>query len=196
MAGDTGHRGEWRTPRRLSAIAATVLALSAAVLHAAPDAGGMADPAWSTPAAQGLRAAIDAVTAEGLDPRDYAPDALDRAIRAGEPAALSAAATTSYRMLARDLIQGHVRAEARRDWHVAGPVAEIAAIDRMMAAALASGRVGPELAALAPATPNIGRCARRWPRRRRAMPRGSRRCASTWSAGAGCRVTWGRGICW
>lgn len=164
MAGGTGRaaegvftgRSRWRRAMAALPVGAALLAGTAS-----PAAGAQpvaADPAsaapgWTVAAARGLRAAIAAAADDGLDPRDYAPEALDAALRAGDAVLIARAATASYRRLARDLIEGHVTAAARRDWHVAGPAADGAAIDRMMAAALAGGRIGPELAALAPRHP-------------------------------------------
>lgn len=111
-------------------------------------------PAWSRETAGELLREIAAIGADGLDPRDYAPDRLALALRGDDPALLQAAASDSYRRLARDLVQGHVAAEQRIAWHIAAPAAEAAAIDTHMARALGDGRIGAFLDALRPRHPH------------------------------------------
>lgn len=72
---------------------------------------------WTKRDAADLLAFIQGIGAEGLDPNDYAPDALTQAM-AGDPAALDAAATDTFVKVASDLALGHVRGDGRVDWHV------------------------------------------------------------------------------
>ena len=110
-------------------------------------------PGWSRETAGELLRTIQAIGADGLDPRDYAPERLALAIRGDDPALLQAAAADSYRRLARDLVQGHVAAERRLAWFISAPLAEPAAIETHMARALADGRIGAFLDALRPRHP-------------------------------------------
>ena len=72
---------------------------------------------WNRDRARDLLAYIEAIGAEGLNPADYAPDALRQAIEArGET--LDRVATATFLKVAGDLMFGHVRGDDRLDWHV------------------------------------------------------------------------------
>lgn len=118
--------------------------ISQAALAQAPQ------PLWTLESARELLDAIDGARAEGLDPRDYEPEQLNQAIGAGPGAALDAAAGRSFRLLARDYAQGHVGAEDRLSWFIAGPQLSDGEADGLMARALADGKIGPTLAKLLP----------------------------------------------
>lgn len=116
-------------------------------------AAAQGTPGWSRETASELLRTIEAIGADGLDPRDYGPERLALAIRGDDPGLLQAAAADSYRRLARDLVQGHVAAEQRIAWHIQAPAAEPAAIETHMTRALTDGRIGAFLDALRPRHP-------------------------------------------
>ena len=53
---------------------------------------------------------------EGLDPRDYDSAGLIAAVQAGNPVAMSAAATERFNKLSSDFALGHVRGKDRGQW--------------------------------------------------------------------------------
>jgi L,D-transpeptidase YcbB len=122
----------WKT---MSFVAASLLPLAAVPAQNAPAADPIAPlpegqlateppspvlppPFWMPADAQALLAYINNVGAEGLDPRDYQPQALVAAMRSGDPVVMSRVATERYMALAKDLAMGHVRGKDRQDWHV------------------------------------------------------------------------------
>jgi murein L,D-transpeptidase YcbB/YkuD len=107
-------------------------------------------PRWDAESARELLDAIQGAQAEGLDPRDYSPEPLLEAAKAGPGPALDAAATERFRHLARDYTQGHVGPEDRLSWFIAGPTLSDEAADALMTRALAERRIGPVLAELLP----------------------------------------------
>lgn len=127
--------------------------LSGALFALSTPAAGQPVPGWTRASATDLLRTIERIRDDGLDPRDYAPDRLTAALAGTDPGALEAAATDSYRRLARDLAQGHVGPERRIAWHIPAPAVSPAMIDEHMTRALADGRIGAFLAALAPHDP-------------------------------------------
>ena len=97
---------------------------------------------WQPGQGQELLTYIQAIGNEGLDPRDYDPVLLEAALRAADPAALSAAATGSWDKLARDLALGHVRGSARVQWFVRDPDFPEGRSRQLLDAALAGGGAG------------------------------------------------------
>ena len=75
-------------------------------------------PLWQVSDAAQLLTYINGIGREGLSPTDYDPAGLAMAMRSGAPMAMSQAATDRFNKLASDLALGHVRGEARVDWHV------------------------------------------------------------------------------
>ncbi len=75
-------------------------------------------PIWQVDQVRALLSYISGVGKEGLSPADYDSDGLLKALAAGDPVALSAAATDRFNRLSSDLALGHVRGDARIDWHV------------------------------------------------------------------------------
>ena len=75
-------------------------------------------PVWQVGDVRALIAYTATIGSEGLDPRDYDPAGLDIALRSGDPAIMSAAATDRFNRLASDLALGHVRGKDRQEWYV------------------------------------------------------------------------------
>jgi murein L,D-transpeptidase YcbB/YkuD len=73
---------------------------------------------WTKAAARDLLAYVDRVHEEGLDPDDYSPERLRAALAGSDSAELSVAATDTFLRLSSDLALGHVRGDARIQWHV------------------------------------------------------------------------------
>ncbi|KLE34002.1 L,D-transpeptidase family protein [Aurantiacibacter luteus] len=109
---------------------------------------------WSLGNARALLAAIEAVGAEGLDPADYRPDLLRAEIERGESDALNQRASGAFAWLVEDLRDGRTPMEARRQWFVVDPDADLLPTGRLMEQALASGDVAGTLASLAPTHPD------------------------------------------
>jgi len=78
-------------------------------------------PLWTKAAAQDLLAYVERVNEDGLTPSDYAPDALRAALAGDDEMALRTAATDTFLRLSSDLALGHVRGDARIDWHMQDP---------------------------------------------------------------------------
>jgi murein L,D-transpeptidase YcbB/YkuD len=76
---------------------------------------------WTRKAAQDLLAYVQRVGEEGLDPLDYNPERLNAGIQSGDDAAMSAVASDTFLRLSSDLALGHVRGDARIDWHMQDP---------------------------------------------------------------------------
>ena len=132
---------------------ATVILIFAAVPANAQPLGQRA-PMWDRALAEELLSYVNAAQADGLSPADYQPDRLTAAIAANDPAALDDAATRSFALLARDLINGHVRPEQRKGWFYASREPEQPRIEALMEGALASRRITGTLDRL---LPEIGR---------------------------------------
>ena len=76
-------------------------------------------PQWRFDQASALLTYIQWVAREGLNPADYDPAGLESAMRSNDPMVLAQAATDRFNKLSSDLALGHVRGDARVDWHVA-----------------------------------------------------------------------------
>lgn len=73
---------------------------------------------WTKRSARELLAYTKTVGEEGLDPDDYGTTALEAALAIDDDQALSKSATDTFLRLSSDLALGHVRGDARLDWHV------------------------------------------------------------------------------
>jgi murein L,D-transpeptidase YcbB/YkuD len=113
-------------------------------------------PLWRPDSVAQLAAYIRAVGRDGLDPLDYDPAGLDRAMRSADPALWSSVATDTFNKLSSDLALGHVRGDARVGWHVVDkdidPVSQRLLLDR----ALATGQMAQALDGLLPNHPQYG----------------------------------------
>jgi murein L,D-transpeptidase YcbB/YkuD len=111
-------------------------------------------PAWLLRDAQALLAAIQAVGADGLDPKDYEPATLAAAIAGGEGAALNETATRLFTWLVEDLRDGRTPMTARVQWFAVDPDRDTNPTALILARALEKHDVRGELAALAPLNPD------------------------------------------
>lgn len=110
-------------------------------------------PAWTPVDAQDLLMAINQSDREGLNPADYDPAGLESAIRSGDAALMSAAATQRFNLLSSDLALGHVKRSARIAWFMADPDLDAAKQDALLRSALAAHDVQRALAGLLPTHP-------------------------------------------
>lgn len=113
-------------------------------------------PAWQPASAQELLTYIRAIAVEGLDPRDYAPDRLDNAIRSGNAQLLAQVASDSFKKVASDLALGHVRGANRQQWFVVDKDLEGERLNQLLAQAASGGRVTEILRSLLPTHPQYG----------------------------------------
>lgn len=105
---------------------------------------------WSVDNAMALAAVIDGIGAEGLNPADYRVDLLRAEIERGESSALDTRASRAFTWLVEDLRDGRTPMEARRQWFVVDPDADLLPTAQLMTEVLASGDVAGIVAALAP----------------------------------------------
>ena len=110
-------------------------------------------PNWTVPAARELLDYVEAVGGDGLDPADYRAEALRAALAAGDPAALRTAATDTFLRLSSDLALGHVRGDARVEWHMQDPDLNGNEQYVLMAKAVENNTVGDTLTSLLPTHP-------------------------------------------
>ena len=110
-------------------------------------------PIWQIAQVQSLLGYIRQVGRDGLSPADYDPAGLEAAWRSGDPVTLSKAATDRFNQLSSDLALGHVRGDARVDWHVEDHDLDEARQRQMLEAALATNRIPEVLNSLLPAHP-------------------------------------------
>ena len=115
---------------------------------------GVTAPKWTRAAAMDLLTYITKANEEGLDPADYSPERLNAAIAAGDEAALSTTATDTFLRISSDLALGHVRGDARMDWHVHDQQ-DLNSTDQLalMQRAIANGTVHDSLNSLLPTHP-------------------------------------------
>jgi len=111
-------------------------------------------PSWPLRDAQALLGAIQAVSDEGLIPKDYEPATLAAAINGGEGPALDAVATRLFAWLAEDLRDGRTPMDARVQWFAVDPDRDVNPTAAILARALERSDVKGELAALNPAHPD------------------------------------------
>ena len=108
---------------------------------------------WDLASAQQLLAYIQQIGVEGLNPADYDPAGLQTAMAAGDPLALSAAATQRFNQVASDLALGHVKRVARIDWFVADPDLNAEKQDALLRGAIARHDLIASLNGLLPTHP-------------------------------------------
>lgn len=109
---------------------------------------------WPVARARNLLAVAEGIGAEGLDPKDYRIEDLRAAIAAGAGAQLDEVASQVFTWLVEDLRDGRTPMEARRQWFVVDPDADVFPTGKLMADALASGDVAGTLASINPTHPD------------------------------------------
>lgn len=109
---------------------------------------------WTEAAARETLAKVKASADEGLNPANYAADALEAALASGDKAAIAAAAEASWLALAKDYAAGHTPLEARIGWKSPPPRSDPIWLRAKLAEALAAGTPGAALDALLPTHPN------------------------------------------
>jgi murein L,D-transpeptidase YcbB/YkuD len=108
---------------------------------------------WDAVSAQDLVYYIQQIGADGLNPADYDAAGLAAAIQAGDPLAMSAAATDRFNRLSSDLALGHVKRSARIAWFMVDNDLNAEKQDALLRSALASHRIGDALNSLLPTHP-------------------------------------------
>jgi murein L,D-transpeptidase YcbB/YkuD len=108
---------------------------------------------WDPVSAQDLVYYIQQVGTEGLSPADYDPAGLQAEIQAGDPLAMSAAATERFNQLSSDLALGHVKRSARIAWFMVDKDLDAAKQDALLRNALATHRIADSLNGLLPTHP-------------------------------------------
>ena len=113
----------------------------------------IAAPKWSKSAAEELIAFAERVGEDGLDPTDYRPERLREALEADDERARDLVATDMFLRLSADLALGHVRSDARIDWHTRDPDLDANKQFALMRRAIADKNVAETLARLRPTHP-------------------------------------------
>jgi murein L,D-transpeptidase YcbB/YkuD len=113
-------------------------------------------PQWRFDQASALLTYIQWVAREGLNPADYDPAGLEAAMRSNDPMVLAQAATDRFNKLSSDLALGHVRGDARVDWHVADKDLDEVRQRALLEAALRENRLAEALNGLLPTHPQYG----------------------------------------
>ena len=113
-------------------------------------------PLWQAAQVQALLTYIANVGRDGLSPVDYDAAGLVAAMRSGDPLAMSAAATERFNKLSSDLALGHVRGDARIDWHVVDKDLDKTRQRMLLDRALYDNRLAEALDGLLPNHPQYG----------------------------------------
>ncbi|WP_158266221.1 L,D-transpeptidase family protein [Allosphingosinicella deserti] len=142
------------TPARTAAtpVATTPGAAAPAAPTAVPLPAPVLAAEWKRKQAEELLAFVDGIDAEGLDPSDYNPDRLRRAID-DKSDDLSAIATDTFLKVAGDLMFGHVRGAARIDWFVQDDSWTVYDQQNLLTRATAGETVSDTLRSLLPTHP-------------------------------------------
>lgn len=109
---------------------------------------------WSLGNARALLGVIEQIGAEGLIPADYQPEALRKAIAAGEGDTLNQVASKAFAWVAEDLRDGRTPVPARVQWFAVDPDQDVMPTRGLMEQALAANDVAGVLAGLAPTHPD------------------------------------------
>lgn len=113
--------------------------------------------AWTVGQAARLVAVIEAIGAEGLDPKDYDLAPLKVALASGPSAELNQIASQSFVWLVEDLRDGRTPMDAREQWFVVDRDRDTFRTGDVLAEALKSGDIAGVLAKLAPTHPDYAK---------------------------------------
>ena len=113
-------------------------------------------PLWRIDQAAALLTYIQWIGREGLTPGDYDPAGLELAMRTSDPNVLAEAATDRFNKVSSDLALGHVRGDARIDWHVVDKDLDDARQRLLLETALRENRIADALNGLLPTHPQYG----------------------------------------
>ena len=113
-------------------------------------------PLWQPFQAQALLAYVRQVGRDGLSPADYDPQALEAAMRSGDPVNMSTVATETFNKLSSDLALGHVRGDSRIGWHMVDKDIDEVRQRALLDTALRDNRLPEALDSLLPTHPQYG----------------------------------------
>lgn len=105
---------------------------------------------WDAQAAGALLAYVERLDSHGLEPADYAPAELERAIASGDPELLERRATHTFGEVAQDLAIGHIRPRRRGRYYIAPNTLEPDRVALLIDTAIAARNMPSVLNALAP----------------------------------------------
>jgi len=111
---------------------------------------------WRVDQAAALLTYIQWIGREGLTPADYDPAGLELAMQSRDPMVLAQAATDRFNKVSSDLALGHVRGDARIDWHVVDKDLDEARQRLLLETALRDNRIADALNGLLPTHPQYG----------------------------------------
>lgn len=111
---------------------------------------------WDPISVQDLIYYIRQVGGEGLDPAFYDAPGLEAALRTGNPAIFSQAATDRFNRLSSDLALGHIKKNGRVDWWIVDKDLDATAQDALLRRALATRSITAALNGLLPTHPQYG----------------------------------------
>lgn len=137
----------------LHGLAAVLLLWAAALFAGAAMAQASEARQWDRESANSLLDYIGKIGGHGLDPADYQPDRLKKAIDSGDAAVLEKQADASFGLIAADLAIGHVPPGQRGRYYVAPNSLDPAMVARMIDIAIAAQKVDWVLDSFAPQTP-------------------------------------------
>ena len=109
---------------------------------------------WSIENAEALLAVVENIAGEGLDPKDYDPQALATSILSGPSQELDELASRSFIWLVEDLRDGRTPMDARRQWFVEDPDRNRFRAGDLLTQALESGDIAATLLQLNPTHPD------------------------------------------
>jgi len=113
-------------------------------------------PRWARRDAEALLAFAERVGVEGLDPTDYRPELLRDALAADDEDLRSRIASDMFLRLSADLALGHVRSDARLDWHTRDPDLDANRQLTLMRRAIETNAIAESLNGLLPTHPQYG----------------------------------------
>ncbi len=143
-------------PRAISCLhglTAVILLWAATMLAGAAMAQAPQARQWDRETANSLLGYIGQIGGHGLDPADYQPDRLKKAIDSGDSALIESQADASFGLVAGDLAIGHVPPGQRGRYYIAPNSLDPALVARMIDIAIAARKVDRVLDSFAPQNP-------------------------------------------